>query len=101
MSSRQVQNRARLLSKVFPAYALLRNQERTRRAVGLDLEEARALYLERITGTTPSGLSPRSGTLQEGTAPSLTRLEQLRSELRGAIEELEAYPERFGVVLEE
>lgn len=98
----QVQDRLRLLASIANANAFVRQEATRRLQRQVTLDNARVLYLERITGTTGQGNpSPFFQTLQEGSAPSIPRIRQAQAELDAAIEQVLTRAEDLGIDLQE
>lgn len=97
-----VQSRLRLLGAIAPAYAFIRKEsaQKARRVITLD--SSRDLYVERLSGETPSqGFSPFFRTIEEGLSPTVPRLLQVEQTLEAAIDAVLASPEAYGVELVE
>lgn len=92
--------RERLVRTVLPALTYLRSEAAKVDALGVDLDVARRLWIERLTGTRESGaLSVFHATLTEGQAPSLPRLREAQQNLDDLIADLRRSPEAMGVRL--
>lgn len=98
----QLRNRLRLLASVAPAYSFIRKESSTAARKVVTLDSSRDLYLERLTGETPTqGLSPFFSTLEEGLSPTIPRLTQMEQTLEAAVDAVLADPEAYGVELVE
>lgn len=96
------ENRARadLVERVAPGLAYLRSRTAVYEFHHVDLEVARRLFLERASGLREDGqLSVYFGTLEEGQAPSLERLNQLEATVVEVIQEILNNPDRFGLTV--
>lgn len=93
--------RTRIVDMLFPAVAYLRSRSAVFEFEQVDLEIARRLFLERATGTREDGqLSVFFATLEEGQAPSIARLQQLRELMTTGLDEILESPERYGVTVQ-
>lgn len=99
-TNQQLESRLRLIDRIYPALNYLQRRVALGEFQTIDLELARRLYLERITGLREDGqLSVFFGTLQEGSAPSIARLQQLLRDIDAVIEEIVENADQLGVTV--
>ena len=89
-----------LLSTVGPALAFLQSESTAADLEAIDLDIARRLQIERITGVRETGtLSLLSASLEESQAPSIEKLRALRATLDAALQAIRENPDSYGVKL--
>lgn len=97
-TNQQLRSRLQLINKIFPALSYLQTRAALTEYQAIDLEIARQLFLERITGLREDGkISVFYGTLEEGGSPSIARLEQMRDTLQSVIEDITENADRLGI----